>query len=199
MSKKRVADNYLTHDNWDHEADKDDNEEPPTGPFQAAPDKVLAKRSIKKAARRIKPGDKKTSAPANPFGGFGGFGGGAAAGGSTATTTAEKPAFSFAPKDSATKGAFAGFSFKLGATSEADTKAPEVVSKVEPSVTATSDPATSENVSEKKPDDYFVRLASLNVSVLKWIEQHVEENSCVMLTPVFADYEKHLKALGAPS
>ena len=57
MSKKRVADNYLTHDNWDRDAEEDDDDEAATGPFQAANEKVLAKRSIKKAARRIKPGD----------------------------------------------------------------------------------------------------------------------------------------------
>lgn len=56
----------------------------------------------------------------------------------------------------------------------------------------------SEAKSEKTESDdqsYMDRLASLNVSVLNWIKQHVAKNPCIDLTPVFNDYQKHLKDL----
>jgi len=40
---------------------------------------------------------------------------------------------------------------------------------------------------------YYKQLSSLNVSVLNWIKQHVEKNPCIDLSPVFRDYESHLK------
>ena len=42
---------------------------------------------------------------------------------------------------------------------------------------------------------YLEQLRSLNVSVSEWITQHVRENPFVDLTPIFRDYEGHLKSI----
>lgn len=42
---------------------------------------------------------------------------------------------------------------------------------------------------------YLQDLKSLNESVLNWIKSHVEKNPYCILTPIFQDYEKHLKGL----
>ena len=43
--------------------------------------------------------------------------------------------------------------------------------------------------------EYLKQLQALNVGVSKWISTHVEKNPHVDLTPIFKDYEKHLKAI----
>ena len=43
--------------------------------------------------------------------------------------------------------------------------------------------------------EYLKQLQALNVGVSKWISSHVEKNPHVDLTPIFRDYEKHLKAI----
>ena len=40
--------------------------------------------------------------------------------------------------------------------------------------------------------DYLAHLKALNLQVAGWINQHLEQNPLVLLTPVFKDYEKHL-------
>ena len=40
---------------------------------------------------------------------------------------------------------------------------------------------------------YLEQLRSLNVSVSEWIAKHVRDNPFVDLTPIFRDYETHLK------
>ena len=40
---------------------------------------------------------------------------------------------------------------------------------------------------------YLEQLRSLNISVSEWITQHVRQNPFVDLTPIFRDYEVHLK------
>lgn len=42
---------------------------------------------------------------------------------------------------------------------------------------------------------YLQQLRSLNVSVSEWIGQHVTDNPFVDLTPIFRDYESHLKTI----
>ena len=53
----------------------------------------------------------------------------------------------------------------------------------------------SELKSNAEENMYLQELSALNICVLEWIKQHVEENPCIDLTPVFNDYEKHLKDL----
>ena len=43
--------------------------------------------------------------------------------------------------------------------------------------------------------EYLVQLRALNVGVSQWISSHVEKNPHVDLTPIFRDYEKHLKTI----
>ena len=43
--------------------------------------------------------------------------------------------------------------------------------------------------------EYWKQLQSLNIGVSKWISSHVEKNPHVDLTPIFRDYEKHLKTI----
>jgi len=62
-----------------------------------------------------------------------------------------------------------------------------------------SNTAQTSNVVEavKKPDEYskefLAHLKALNVQVSAWIKTHIEKNPYVFLTPVFKDYEKHIK------
>lgn len=44
-------------------------------------------------------------------------------------------------------------------------------------------------------EDYLAHLKALNLQVTEWIKRHVEENPLVLLSPVFLDYEKHLKVI----
>ena len=46
-----------------------------------------------------------------------------------------------------------------------------------------------------KPPEYYAKLKGLNQSVARWIKKHVDENPVCILTPIFRDYEKHLKEI----
>ena len=41
----------------------------------------------------------------------------------------------------------------------------------------------------------MAHVKTLNKSVLAWIQKHVEDKPTCILTPVFEDYEKHLKKI----
>ena len=43
--------------------------------------------------------------------------------------------------------------------------------------------------------EYLASLKVLNETVTTWITDHVKKNPCCVLTPIFQDYEKHLKDL----
>ena len=43
--------------------------------------------------------------------------------------------------------------------------------------------------------EYLQQLQALNIGVSKWISGHVEKNPHVDLTPIFRDYEKHLRTI----
>lgn len=66
-------------------------------------------------------------------------------------------------------------------------KIPEV-----PSAGSTNTSKDQAGTSEKETS-YYAKLKGLNESVLDWIRTHVEKNPFIILSPVFADYEKHLK------
>lgn len=53
----------------------------------------------------------------------------------------------------------------------------------------------TQNTTTKSTSSYLQDLKSLNESVLNWIKSHVEKNPYCILTPIFQDYEKHLKGL----
>lgn len=62
---------------------------------------------------------------------------------------------------------------------------------------STSISAAGESTQEKlsRGIEYCKQLKSLNESVLKWIQLHLDKNVCSDFTPVFADYKKHLDTL----
>eukprot|EP00105_Crassostrea_gigas_P005465 XP_011419085.1 PREDICTED: nuclear pore complex protein Nup50-like isoform X2 [Crassostrea gigas] len=103
---------------------------------------------------------------------------------------------------------FGGFSFKPTQTStpfSANVKSftngkPEKPSLS--SVTEVNGTPEKKGVEKKKENDseqatYMSSLRSLNESVLAWIKQHVEKNPYCILTPIFTDYEKHIKTIEA--
>ena len=49
--------------------------------------------------------------------------------------------------------------------------------------------------SKEYNSDYLAHLKALNLQVTEWIKRHIEENPLVILSPVFQDYEKHLKEI----
>ena len=52
-------------------------------------------------------------------------------------------------------------------------------------------PSTTDN-----DEEYLQQLRLLNQSVRDWIDKHVKENPFIDLTPIFRDYDTHLKTLG---
>jgi len=81
-----------------------------------------------------------------------------------------------------------------------DTAAEKPVLAVNPSESKTTNGSTEMGKTRKegatvKDSDYMTRLASLNVSVSTWIQQHVAKNPCIDLTPVFKDYQRYLNDL----
>lgn len=42
-------------------------------------------------------------------------------------------------------------------------------------------------------------MKGLNLAVLEWIKSHLDKNPLVILSPIFADYEKHLSEIQKPS
>jgi hypothetical protein len=43
--------------------------------------------------------------------------------------------------------------------------------------------------------DFLSHLKALNVQAVDWLKRHIEENPLVILSPVFEDYELHLKEI----
>ena len=56
------------------------------------------------------------------------------------------------------------------------------------------EPDISETESSSE-SEYLTSLRVLNESVITWITDQVEKNTCCVLTPIFQDYGEHLKAL----
>lgn len=193
---KRTADTYLTDQNWDNE-DKKSDEEEEVGTFKEASEDVLAKRVFKKAKRRVgSENTSDTSTKSNPFGGFGGF----------STFSAKPPASTVA---SITKATVTISNQKSSFWSNTNENKDFFASRDEPTTKINSSNAKKDNLTKadnsaskmtstnatEDNDVYFEQLASLNHSVLSWIKQHVDKNPCIDLTPVFNDYQKHLKEL----
>ncbi len=58
-----------------------------------------------------------------------------------------------------------------------------------------SKPATNGFNTSSNRSKYLQQLKGLNESVAKWIKQHVDGNPYCILSPIFTDYEKHLKEI----
>lgn len=92
---------------------------------------------------------------------------------------------------------FAGFSKKEAPAAGlfsflSQTKKPIPVSSPVNNAENGSSSALTESSSEK---EYLASLRALNETVTTWIADHVKKNPCCVLTPIFQDYEKHLKEL----
>ncbi|KAH8252513.1 hypothetical protein KR032_000379 [Drosophila birchii] len=110
---------------------------------------------------------------------------------STKTTTdiANKPTTSiFGNISNAKKGSSESLS-SVFKTSPASSK-----SEVSTANAGTS-PSTSTTNSNSETSQYHEAVVDLNKSVLKFLQEELQKNVLCILTPVFRDYEKHLKKL----
>ncbi|XP_046645234.1 nuclear pore complex protein Nup50-like [Daphnia pulicaria] len=90
---------------------------------------------------------------------------------------------------------FAGFGVRTGSEpSKAFSNfAIKVPTTVETGKTENGEKTPTDNGANEK--EYLANLKSLNETVTTWITDHVKKNPCCVLTPIFRDYEKHLKDL----
>ncbi|TRY72560.1 hypothetical protein TCAL_13871, partial [Tigriopus californicus] len=99
------------------------------------------------------------------------------------------------------KGSAQGFSF--GANNAVDSDGPSPAKKgfnfgsSSSMASSTMNNASSASDSKKTAysDKYCHQLKCLNQQISEWIKKHVDENPFVLLTPIFADYEKYLEEL----
>jgi len=191
--KKRGADTYLTDQNWD--AEEDTNEEE-VGVFKKASEDIISTRKISKPKRRVgsEPTDEKKTNPFSAFGGFGGFGGGSkpSINPSVCPTlpTTSKPTTQDTKADTSLSNNF----WANAAENKSDFFSNRGKENIEIAVVENS-PLKQNDTSLKNESKYLEELTALNISVLAWIKLHVEENPCIDLTPVFADYGNHLKVI----
>ncbi|XP_039266847.2 nuclear pore complex protein Nup50-like [Styela clava] len=198
---KRVADKYLTDQNWDKEDEVDDDDN--SGTFKTADNDVLQTRVIRKAKRRIVGSSQQSTASA--FSGFGGL---------KAPTNSTKPSFGGFNLPTSGNGSnvsqmkpFSMFQ-STGSSGSAATQPTIQSSSGDKSSTRTlesktADSTTSKTIEIKSSDDdttqnsreYNRQLSALNRSVSEWIKNHVEKNPLCDLTPIFLDYKKYLSEI----
>ncbi|KAJ6637694.1 Nuclear pore complex protein Nup50 [Pseudolycoriella hygida] len=165
MSTKRRPGSDLNQENWDKEEEPEEQ-----GHFQKASQEEIAKRTIKTAKRRINTAAESDSGAkpvSNLFSSFGGFG-----------------------KDNAKSGPLA-FSF-LNTTTAANG---DSSSEKQNSASKQSQEPAIGVMDDKKQLDYYGKLKGLNQSLAEWVRKKVEQNAFCILTPIFDDYAKHLKAI----
>lgn len=189
MASKRAAASDLNHDNWDNEDESED-----AGTFAKAPEAVLEKRVVKTARRRLQnSGD---GAPKSAFGSFTGFK-------TTPAATTSSP-FSFLAnlKPNTNTVTPPNSNPVLSKTSTSNGSAvPEnglgTVPKSSPKQSTPKEETSekSDTISDEKSSEYCAKLKGLNESVAQWIKKHVDSNPFCILTPIFRDYEKHLKTI----
>lgn len=180
---KRGATSELNHNNWDDEEEPEE-----AGVFIQADKETLQNRVIKKAKRR---GIAEDSGSKGAFSGFGGLTGG---------VTKANTFSGFGAPGKSTFGTLQGF--KTNPASGEATKLTFGTSStpVQPSNGSKEQSTTGVGKSGggkgsgdwKDSPAYFSFLKALNLSVLAWIKQHVEENPYIILTPIFKDYEQYL-------
>ncbi|XP_015510606.1 nuclear pore complex protein Nup50 [Neodiprion lecontei] len=196
MAGKRTATSELNHDNWNDEETREE-----AGTFSKASKEDLQRRVIKSARRRIvnSGGD---DAPKAAFGAFTAF--------KTAAPAGSSP-FSFLANTSNatnTKSSEKTVANKVGSSNGSVNPAangPESKdssSLKQESMSKNSDAKHFPTGKEdgkifKKSTDYYAKLKGLNESVTQWIKSHVDSNPFCILTPIFKDYDKHLKEIEA--
>lgn len=217
MSGKRGATSELTDRNWDVEDEPEER-----GTFVQADKSEISRRVIKVGKRRSQA---ETPASTGIFSGFAGFkpsGNVAPTKSENPSVESAKtlPLFNFTPTSDGTKASSLPI-FKSPTDQPVDGKETNNNITSEPfknqfasnssilSGEHVKKPAISQSVNklesltedskkfekERHSKTFQHKLGSLNRSVVKWIVAHVEENDCVDLTPVFADYGKHLKKI----
>ncbi|KAL7735898.1 hypothetical protein ACLKA6_002348 [Drosophila palustris] len=220
MSGKRQATSNLNHDNWDQDEEPEER-----GTFKTAPPEELKTRVIKKATRRKagaggSDADEASASTSNSvFSGFSGFGKPAA---STSAGTGTASPFAFlsnltAPDAAAKPSSNANastdkpppakmFSFEAKPKSESTSNALSSGSSIfgNASSTETIKPMFKASVPVEKPTanistttsaEFRDTVAELNMSVMKFLTEHMDKNPYCILTPVFNSYDKLLKEL----
>jgi len=134
----------------------------------------------KPAASASQPTDK----PAMSFGKEGGFSFQA----SSSQTPAAGSGFTFGETKVQEK-APAGGGFMFG-------KKPDEAEAGEATPVKTVTETNNKNCETPGNEKYLSHLKALNIQMTDWIKKHVDQNPLVILTPVFKDYEKHLKNIG---
>lgn len=167
MSSKRGAISDLNHDNWNEEYEPEE-----AGEFKKANEDEIKKRIIRTAKRRNPVGTSNGDGEVKKsvFSGFSGFG--STGGASTATTNSP----------------FA-FLSKIATPSNGPSKDPA------PVIAVTAPIANVVGSTTEKSGEYGSKIRKLNESISSWIKQHVDKQPFCILTPIFADYEKHLKTI----
>jgi len=121
----------------------------------------------------------------------------------SATEKVPPTSFAFGVKSDSEKQPIGG-SFSFGTTAapaaeESDkTKLTDIQigSKAVKSATPTVDEDDSQaDDGGELSTEYLSHLKALNVQVLAWLKQHIDSNPLVILSPVFKDYDKHLKEI----
>ncbi|XP_070575048.1 nuclear pore complex protein Nup50-like [Ptychodera flava] len=194
---KRTAERQLTDRNWDQEEPKEE-----AGSYVVASEDQLAKRQIKKAKRRVgmATDDTNVASPEAVFKPFTGFAGFTSSKTSTLTSLSDFKALTTTSNGTASNTkplvavqstiSTAPTNFKpLVTQSTSETKVTPF--KVDDSKT----PKISSAGKLSYTSEYWKQLKNLNQSVSEWIQKHVKETPLCDLTPVFRDYEKHLKVL----
>ncbi|RUS76591.1 hypothetical protein EGW08_015633, partial [Elysia chlorotica] len=165
---KRGAASELNHDNWDEEEEPEE-----AGIFVQADKETLQHRVIKKAKRRgAGSEDVIHLSYLTPFIAFAGSKSTALSGGSTGLFSGASSSKA-QPLNGSNERTTGGGSGKPGAW-----------------------PNKGQGDWKDSPE-YFKFLKDLNLSVLAWIKQHVEENPYIILTPIFKDYEHYLQEKGS--
>ncbi|XP_002735880.1 nuclear pore complex protein Nup50-like [Saccoglossus kowalevskii] len=182
---KRAATTQLTDRNWEEE---DPQEE--AGTFSVASGEKLAKRQIKKAKRRVGGTESDSGSPA--FKGFSGFAGLA----ESSKVNFGEMQFKSVSNGTNTKSSTPSFGAATFTSSQpkpvTTVQTPEI--KITPTI-GMSIKTKSLLEKESYNSEYCKRLKELNKSVSAWIEKHVATNPLCDLTPIFQDYEKHLREL----
>ncbi|XP_065070715.1 nuclear pore complex protein Nup50-like [Rhopilema esculentum] len=216
---KRTAAYQLTAENFDDEGDQDDSDKANDGKaFSKAADDVMARRVIKKAKRRI---DQTEAPSSNPFSILSSLKASnvpkLASSMEPSNASSENPfsqasAISFGKESADLSGASflkkedyqSGQSLNLFGKMAKQTESKTLFSNLStgtmmPGLMKTNgSQKVDENIKQVSPQSsesgqmYAEQITALNVSVLSWIKKHIDENPLIDLTPVFADYTKHM-------
>jgi len=134
-----------------------------------------------------------SESPAAPAAAGGGFKFGA-----SEPAQAQAGGFRFGASEAPTAAPEGGGGFKFGASASTSPLAAAASGAGGCSLPSTGKPAgqpATDTPSKGVRREYLAALKTLNTQVTNWIKSHVDSNPLVDLSPVFADYSRHLQAL----